>query len=82
MASGVPIVVEAKGGWLEMIEHGRTGFLCNSPAEVSRCIADLAVNENQRLDVAAHAYCHLLAHLADPEPILEGWLSIFKELAQ
>ena len=29
MAAGVPLVVENKGGWAEMIRHGQTGFLCN-----------------------------------------------------
>lgn len=30
MYSGVPLVVDNKGGWKYMIEHGVTGFLCNN----------------------------------------------------
>ena len=35
MAAGVPLVVDAKGGWLEMLRHGRTGYLCRTDNELA-----------------------------------------------
>ena len=36
MAAGVPLVVDAKGGWLEMLRHGRTGYLCRDGQRAGR----------------------------------------------
>ncbi len=49
MAAGVPLVVDAKGGWLEMLRHGRTGYLCRTEDEFAYYAARLAYDEAHRL---------------------------------
>ena len=49
MAAGVPLVVDAKGGWLEMLRHGRTGYLCRTDDELAYYTARLAYDEGHRL---------------------------------
>ncbi len=39
MAAGVPLVVDAKGGWKEMVRHGQTGYLCRNENEQAECAA-------------------------------------------
>jgi len=80
MASGVPIVVEARGGWPEMIDHGQTGFLGNTDAELAHWLAHLAYDEDRRLEVAARAFHRLVTDLADPQRIADGWQKLFASL--
>ena len=53
MAAGVPLVVDAKGGWQEMLRHGRTGYLCRTDDEQAYYAARLAYDEEHRLRLAA-----------------------------
>ena len=81
MAAGVPIVVEARGGWTEMIEHGKTGLVCRSDAELAHWIAHLAYDEPFRLDLVYRAWLHLVKHLADPDRIWDGWQKVVQAAA-
>jgi len=81
MAAGVPIVVEARGGWPEMIEHRRTGFCCSSDAELAHALAILAWDDDLRQDMARRAWVRLVAKLSEPEAIFAGWRRIFEGLA-
>lgn len=47
-------IVSARGGFMEQIEHGRTGFLCNGPDEFSQCLK-LARDPDVRADVSVAA---------------------------
>jgi glycosyltransferase involved in cell wall biosynthesis len=38
MACGTPVVALARGSLPEIVEHGRTGFLCHSPGELPEAI--------------------------------------------
>ena len=80
MAAGVPIVAEARGGWPEMLEHGRTGFVCRSDAETAHWIAHLAYDEERRQDIIARAYRRLVSRLADPEDCWSRWDRLFESL--
>lgn len=80
MASGVPICVERRGGWPEMIEHRRSGFVCESDQEIAHWISQLAWDDTLRLEIAARAYRRLLTLLADPEEIWDGWRKLFESL--
>jgi hypothetical protein len=80
MAAGVPLVVEAKGGWNEMIQHGRTGYLCGSDEEMAYYTARLAYDEPHRLEIARQARAVLLTELAESETIWRTWRTLFEGL--
>ncbi|MGA2035937.1 MAG: glycosyltransferase family 4 protein [Thermoguttaceae bacterium] len=80
MAAGVPLVVESKGGWTEMVRHGETGFLCHSDDQIAYATARLAYDEPYRLAIARQARCDLVDRLARPEAIWAEWRELFEEL--
>jgi hypothetical protein len=80
MAAGVPLVVDAKGGWREMLRHGRTGYLCRTDDELAYYAARLAYDEGHRLRLAARARAALLAELADPHILWLQWRELFESL--
>jgi glycosyltransferase involved in cell wall biosynthesis len=79
MAAGVPIVTEKRWGWLEMIDHGVSGFLGDTNEEIAQYATELAYDEKRRLEVAATARQHV-EKISDPQVIWEGWQRIFAEL--
>jgi glycosyltransferase involved in cell wall biosynthesis len=80
MAAGVPLVVEETGGTVEMIEHGQTGYLCESVEEMAGYVERLADDEpgRMRMIVAARA---AVERLADPAVLWEQWREVFHGLA-
>jgi len=80
MAARVPLVVEARGGWTEMIDHGRSGYLCDSDEELAHWMAHLAHDEDARLAIAEAAYRRLVDELAAAEPIWAAWRRVFASL--
>jgi glycosyltransferase involved in cell wall biosynthesis len=48
MAAGLPVVANSFGIHRELVEHGRTGFLADTPAEWRRAIATLAADPELR----------------------------------
>jgi glycosyltransferase involved in cell wall biosynthesis len=80
MSAGVPLVVENRGGWPEMIRHEQTGFLCNSPEEMSYYTARLAYDEPQRQRIIHHARQSLENEMAPMEEIGRQWEDLFQEL--
>jgi hypothetical protein len=82
MAAGVPLVVEARGGWTEMIRHGQTGYLCRSDDECACYTARLAYDEEHRLAIARQARAALLDELAPATAIAAEWNKLFRELGK
>ena len=41
-ASGTPVVALRRGAAPEVVEHGRTGFVCDTAAEMARLIPDVS----------------------------------------
>lgn len=80
MASGVPLVVENKGGWSEMIRHEQTGFLCNDEDEMVQCVTRLARNQQHRQAIVKQARHAVESELADPETLWRQWKELFEEL--
>ncbi len=82
MASGVPVVVENRWGWREMIRHGQTGYLCDNADELVSCTARLARHEDHRLNIARRAREALEGELANPQTVWEQWRSLFEGLLE
>ncbi|MCS7237915.1 MAG: glycosyltransferase family 4 protein [Thermoguttaceae bacterium] len=72
MAAGVPIVAPASGGWPEMIDHGRTGLLFRTTAELVDCLRQL-VDEELRLYLASQARRHVEEVLAPAQKLIPRW---------
>ncbi len=73
MAAGVPLVVDRRGGWCEMIRHGHTGFLCDTEADFAHYTARLARDEPLRMHVACQARRDLEERLAEPRALAAAW---------
>jgi hypothetical protein len=80
MASGVPIIAENRSGWKEMIRHGQTGLLADSPDEMACHAARLACDDEFRIHIARGARQLLEHELADPATLWSGWLRMFDAL--
>jgi glycosyltransferase involved in cell wall biosynthesis len=62
MASGLPVVVDNLGGMREYVQHGRTGFLCNSLEEFVTFTSLLLEVSGLRDIIAAQARAHVEQH--------------------
>jgi glycosyltransferase involved in cell wall biosynthesis len=80
MACGVPVVAPADSGWKELIIHGETGFLCNSPEEMSHYIAKMADDEEYRLNIARNA-ADRLSVVASESSIASQWIDLFEAVS-
>jgi hypothetical protein len=80
MAAGVPLVVERRGGWQEMIRHGQTGYLAGSDEEMTGCIARLAADRVQRRRIVEQARAAVENELADPNVLWRQWSELLEEL--
>ncbi len=80
MAAGVPVVAENRGGWREMIHHGRTGYLCDTDDQFAYYAARLAYDETHRLEISRQARSHLEDELADPQEICNQWKNLLEDL--
>ena len=79
MAAGVPIVTDNRGGWPEMIRHGETGYLADTPRDLADYATRLAANESQRLEMA-HAARQAVEVLCHPEATWLAWSKLFAGL--
>jgi hypothetical protein len=80
MAAGVPLVVDRRGGWVEMIRHRQTGYLCESDDEMADCIGRLAGDTAGRRRIAEQARHAVETELADPETFWRGWRELLEGL--
>ena len=66
LAGGTPVIATARGALPELIDSGRTGFLCNTPAEMSEALRSIKninpqdcrryVEDNFSLDMTVRKY--------------------------
>jgi glycosyltransferase involved in cell wall biosynthesis len=80
MAAGVPLVVDNRGGWREMIRHGQTGYLCQNSEQFAYYTARLAYDEPHRLQIARQARAALEHELADPRTLWTQWQQLLEEI--
>jgi len=80
MAAGVPVVVDNHGGVGEMLTHGMTGLLCNSPQEFADFTTRLAGDEQWRQGMIGHARRTVEEVLCNPAVAWGAWCEVFDGL--
>lgn len=55
MASGSVLIVDNRGGWQQMVEHGKTGWLCDNERDFIYYASKMAYEPSFRDDMAAAA---------------------------
>jgi glycosyltransferase involved in cell wall biosynthesis len=81
MAAGLPVVANPVGVHVEMIRHGETGFLAETPAQWSEAIALLAGDPRLRTEMGCAGRLLLETHYS----VATGatcWLALLDQLAQ
>ena len=81
VTAGVPIVADDRGGWAEMIQDGKTGFLVSSPAAAVDRVCWLLDHPDEREEMAHAARFALENDLANPTRIGWAWLDLFESLS-
>ena len=81
MASGSVLIVDKRGGWEQMVEHGKTGWLCESPGDFIACASKMAWEPHYREDMASAARERGLA-LGGMDASLESWAEVFAAIEQ
>jgi hypothetical protein len=79
MASGCVLIVDHRGGWQQMIEHGVTGWLCRSGEEFTRYASRMAARPDLRKQISMAAR-NRLEQLAGQEAASASWRAVFKRL--
>jgi len=79
MFSGKPLVVDNRGGWQYMIEHGKTGFLCDHERDFMYYGSRLAYDLELRHTIAQNALTKA-KELAGFEASKESWSKIFERI--
>jgi glycosyltransferase involved in cell wall biosynthesis len=81
MAAGVPLVVDNRGGWTEMIRHGQTGFLCNGAEAMAMQIVRLAREPDLRRFIVEQARRAVETELADSAACWQSWKEVLEGAA-
>lgn len=81
MASGSVLIVDNRGGWKQIVEHGVTGWLCNHERDFIYYASKMAYEPNQRADMADAARLRGL-DLGGKEASATSWQEVFEKIAQ
>lgn len=81
MASGSVLIVDDRGGWQQMIEHGKTGFLCKHERDFIYYASKMAYEPELRREIAQNARLRGL-ELGGFEKAKVSWQEVFHELDQ
>jgi len=77
--SGKPLVVDNRGGWRTMIQHGVNGFLCDTPRDFVYWGSRLAYEYDLRIKIAENARQRAL-ELSSLEVSEASWRKVFDSL--
>lgn len=77
MFAGKPLVVDNRGGWKHMIEHGYSGFLCDTPRDFIYWGTRLAFEPDLRERIA-HNALQRARDMASLESSKESWEQVFE----
>lgn len=81
MASGSVLIVDKRGGWEQMIDHGKTGWLCENPGDFIAYASKMAWEPHQRNDMATAAR-EQMQELGGLEASIESWQGVFDVVSQ
>ncbi len=79
MFTGNPLVVDNRGGWKHMIEHGYNGFLCRNEKEFIYWGTRLSFEYNLREQIALNAL-ERAKELSDFERSSHSWSMVFEQV--
>lgn len=80
MASGCLLIVDDRGGWRDLVEHGKTGFLCSDQREFVYYASRAAYEVEERVAMIGEARNRLLSQWS-MESSAGDWKKFFSELA-
>lgn len=80
MASGSVLIVDRRGGWAQMVDHGKTGWLCERPGDFIAYASKMAWEPHFREDMAAAARERGLS-LGGMDASTESWKEVFEVIA-
>ncbi len=81
MASGSVLIVDNRGGWRQMVEHGKTGWLCDHERDFMYYASKMAYEPSLRADMAEAARLRGL-ELGGMEASRESWEEVFDTMAK
>lgn len=81
MASGSVLVVDNRGGWRQLVEHGKTGWLCDHERDFIYYASKAAYEPNLRRDMAEAARERAL-RLGGLPVAAASWERVFDEIAK
>jgi hypothetical protein len=79
MASGSVLIVDDRGGWQQMIEHGKTGFLCRHERDFIYYASKMAYEPELRCEIAHNARLKGL-ELGGFDKAKASWEQVFQAL--
>lgn len=79
MSSGSVLIVDKRGGWEQMVEHGKTGWLCERPRDFIYYASKMAYEPELRDEMAEAARLRGL-ELGGLEASIASWEKVFEEL--
>lgn len=79
MSSGSVLIVDNRGGWRRMVEHGKTGWLCDTPRDFIYYASRMAYETDERHRMAERAQKHA-KQVAGMDQSKESWKKVFEEI--
>ena len=81
MSSGSVLIVDNRGGWRQMVEHGKTGWLCDHERDFIYYASKMAYEPQLRAEMAEAGRLRALA-LGGLEASVASWEEVFEELSK
>jgi glycosyltransferase involved in cell wall biosynthesis len=81
MSSGSVLVVDDRGGWKRMVEHGVTGWLCNTQQEFIYYASRMAFDPALRAQMARAARKRG-DELGGLKASMTSWRKVFREVCR
>lgn len=81
MSSGSVLIVDNRGGWKQLVEHGKTGWLCDHERDFIYYASKMAYEPELRKEMAANARERALA-LGGKDASRASWEEIFAQIME